>query len=46
MSMKTEKEILEEMNTLVAFRARYVTQTVEWKVFDYAIKELKWVIEE
>lgn len=44
--MKTEKEILEEIESLKNSRGTFVTQTVEWKVFNYAIKKLGWVIEE
>ena len=43
--MKYIKEIYEEIDSLKKSRDSFVTQTVEWKVFDFAIKELEWVIE-
>ena len=44
--MKTEKEIQDEIGSLNKSRGTFVTQTVEWKVFNYAIKKLEWVKEE
>ena len=42
--MKTEEEIIEEIETLKKRRDVYVVETVMWKVYDFAIKELEWVI--
>ena len=43
--MKNKQEILEEIESLKKSRDSFVTQTVEWKVFDIAIKKLEWVVE-
>ena len=44
--MKTENEIEEEIRTLEAYRDSFVVDTNEWHMFKYAIREMKWVIEE
>lgn len=43
--MKTKQEIREETESLKKSRDSFVVETVEWKVFNYAIKKLEWVIE-
>lgn len=42
--MITIKEIKEEIESLKKTRDSFVVETVEWKVFNYAIKKLKWVM--
>lgn len=43
--MKTEKEILEEIEKVKLLRDIYVVSTKEWEIFNWSIKYLKWVLE-
>lgn len=42
--MKTKEEILEEIESLKRSRETFVTQTMEWRMFNYAIAKLIWVV--
>ena len=44
--MKSKEEILEEIESLKRSRETFVTQTVEWRMFNYAIIKLEWVLDE
>lgn len=43
--MKTEKEILEEIETLKKSRVGFLVDTMEWFLIDVEIKKLEWVLE-
>lgn len=42
--MKTEKEIIEEIECLKGMRDIYVVQTSEWRKFNHAAIKLEWVL--
>ena len=43
--VKNEKEIKEEIESLVKFRDSFVVSTKEWEMFNFAVKKLEWVFE-
>ena len=44
--MKTEEEILEDIESLKKSRDVYVVGMVDWIKFNFAVKKLEWVLEE
>lgn len=42
--MKSKTEIKDEIRSLKKSRDSFVVSTKEWEMFDFAVKELEWVI--
>lgn len=42
--MKNKEEILEEIENLNKSRDSFVVETLEWKVYQFAISRLDWVL--